>query len=77
MIRDYCFVGDVVKANLLALDQGQNDTFNIGMGKETTTLDLFRTIFEQVKKAKTDLNDELREPKRELARPGDIEKAAQ
>ena len=74
MIRDYCFVGDVVKANLLALDQGQNDTFNIGTGKETNTLDLFRIIFEEVKKVKTDLDDQLREPKRELARPGDITK---
>jgi len=75
MIRDYCFVGDVVKANLLALDQGQNDTFNIGTGKETNTLDLFRIIFEEVKKVKTDLDDKIREPKRELARPGDITKS--
>ena len=41
MIRDYCFVGDVVKANLLALNKGKNDTFNIGTGKEINTLDLF------------------------------------
>jgi len=75
MVRDYCFVGDVVKANLLALDQGQNDTFNIGTGKETHTLDLFRIIFEEVKKVKRDLDDKLREPKRELARPGDITKS--
>jgi len=34
MIRDYCFVGDVVKANLLALDQGQNDTISTGTGKK-------------------------------------------
>jgi len=75
MIRDYCFVGDVVKANLLALDQGQNDTFNIGTGKETNTLDLFRTIFDEVKKVKTDLDEKLREPQREFARPGDITKS--
>ena len=75
MIRDYCFVGDVVKANLVALDQGENGTFNIGTGKETNTLDLFHIIFEEVKKVKTDLDDKLREPKRELARPGDITKS--
>jgi len=75
MIRDYCFVGDVVKANLLALDQGQNHAFNIGTGKETNTLDLFQIIFEEVKKVKRDLDDKLREPKRELARPGDITKS--
>ncbi len=33
MIRDYCFVCDVVKANLLALDQGQNDTISTGTGE--------------------------------------------
>ena len=75
MIRDYCFVGDVVKANLLALDQGENDIFNIGTGEGTNTLDLFRIIFEEVKKVKTDLDDKLREPQRELARPGDITKS--
>lgn len=75
MIRDYCFVGDVVKANLLALDQGENDTFNIGTGEETNTLDLFRIIFEEVKKVKTDLDDKLREPKRGSARSGDITKS--
>ena len=75
MIRDYCFIGDVAKANLLSLDQGQNDTFNIGTGEQTNTLDLFRIIFKEVKKVKKDLNDNLWEPKRELARPGDITKS--
>jgi UDP-glucose 4-epimerase len=72
MIRDYCFVGDVVKANLLALDHGENDIFNIGNQKGTNTLDLFHIVFEEVKKVKIDLTDNLHEPKRELARPGDI-----
>jgi len=75
MIRDYCFVGDIVKANLLALDQGENDVFNIGTGKGTTTLDLFRIIFKEVKKVKTDLADNIQEPKREVSRPGDIAKS--
>lgn len=75
MIRDYCFVGDIVKANLLALDQGENDMFNIGTEKGTNTLDLFRIIFEEVEKIKTDLDGALQEPKRELARPGDITKS--
>ena len=75
MIRDYCFVGDVVKANLLALDQGENDVFNIGTEKGTTTLDLFRIIFTEVKKVITGLADTLQEPKREVARPGDIAKS--
>ncbi len=75
MIRDYCFVGDIVKANLLALDQGENDMFNIGTEKGTNTLDLFRIIFKEVEKIKTDLDSTLQEPKRELARPGDITKS--
>lgn len=75
MIRDYCFVGDIVKANLLALDHGENDMFNIGTEKGTNTLDLFRIIFEEVEKIKTDLDGALQEPKRELARPGDIAKS--
>jgi UDP-glucose 4-epimerase len=75
MIRDYCFVGDVVKANLLALDQGENDIFNIGTEEGTNTLDLFQAIFEEVKRVKTDLDNRLQEPKRELARPGDITKS--
>jgi len=75
MIRDYCFVGDVVKANLLALDQDENDIFNIGTGKETNTLDLFQIVFEEVKKIRIDLDSNLQEPKRELARPGDIAKS--
>ena len=75
MIRDYCFVGDVVKANLLALDQGENDIFNIGTEEGTNTLDLFQVIFEEVKRVKTDLDNRLQEPKRELARPGDITKS--
>ena len=75
MIRDYCFVGDIVKANFLALDQGENDMFNIGTEKGTNTLDLFRIIFKEVEKIKTDLDGTLQEPKRELARPGDITKS--
>ena len=75
MIRDYCFVGDVVKANLLALKQKENDIFNIGTGKGTTTLDLFHIIFKEVQKIKHDVDATLREPKRDLARPGDIAKS--
>jgi UDP-glucose 4-epimerase len=75
MIRDYCFVKDVVKANLLALDRGERGTFNIGTGKGTNTLDLFRLVFEEVNKVRTDLDKKLRQPERQLARPGDISKS--
>ncbi|MEJ2634639.1 MAG: NAD-dependent epimerase/dehydratase family protein [Calditrichia bacterium] len=42
--RDYVFVGDVVKANELALDSGTNKIYNIGTGVETDVNELFRTI---------------------------------
>jgi UDP-glucose 4-epimerase len=40
-IRDYVYVKDVAKANLLALDYPHNDAFNIGTGQETTVNQLF------------------------------------
>lgn len=42
--RDYVFVGDVVQANLLALDYNKSDIFNIGTGIETDVNYLFRTL---------------------------------
>jgi len=45
--RDYVFIDDVVKANLLALDLPDNfsdPVFNIGSGKETTLNELYKKI---------------------------------
>jgi UDP-glucose 4-epimerase len=42
--RDYVFVKDVAQANLLALRKGSQGVFNIGTGKATSVLDLFRAI---------------------------------
>ncbi len=39
--RDYTFVGDVVKANVLALEHPGSDSFNIGTGIETNVNQLF------------------------------------
>lgn len=39
--RDYTYVGDVVKANLLALHSSGSDIFNIGTGKETNVNEIF------------------------------------
>jgi UDP-glucose 4-epimerase len=41
--RDYVFVGDVVRAMLLALDN-QGGVFNIGTGVETSVLELYDAI---------------------------------
>ncbi len=42
--RDYVFVGDVVKANLLALNDKATDIFNVGTGLETDVNKLFNYL---------------------------------
>lgn len=42
--RDYTYVGDVVKANLLALHLSGSDVFNIGTGKETNVNEIFSKL---------------------------------
>jgi len=42
--RDYVYVGDVVAANLLALESSYTGPLNIGTGKETDVLTLFRML---------------------------------
>jgi len=75
MVRDYTFVGDVVKANKLALTKGSLDHFNIGTGRETRTLQLYETVFQVFRKLSRKSVDHLSLPIRELARPGDLTKS--
>ncbi len=42
--RDYTHVSDVVAANLLAMEQGNNDIYNIGTGVETSDKEMFDTL---------------------------------
>ncbi|MDO8550833.1 MAG: NAD-dependent epimerase/dehydratase family protein [Ignavibacteria bacterium] len=42
--RDYVYVGDVVKANLLALNDDVCDIYNVGTGKETDVNELFHKL---------------------------------
>ncbi len=44
--RDYTYVGDVVRANVLALHAKHSDTFNVGTGVETDVNVLFRKLAE-------------------------------
>ncbi len=46
--RDYTFVGDVVRANVKALDYDKSDIFNVGTGKETDVNVLFRMLRDAV-----------------------------
>lgn len=43
-VRDYTFVGDVVAANLLALDKGERTAVNIGTGVGTSVNEIFRLL---------------------------------
>ena len=72
MIRDYCYVGDIVKANIKALTNGENDVLNIGTGKGTRTHELYDIIFNAVKGKQPGIPDELSKPSRYHARSGDI-----
>jgi UDP-glucose 4-epimerase len=42
--RDYVFVADVARANILALDRGDDDVFNVGWGVGTSVNTIFRTV---------------------------------
>ncbi|HDK36155.1 MAG TPA: NAD-dependent epimerase/dehydratase family protein [Bacteroidetes bacterium] len=48
--RDFVFVGDVVRANLLALDYPKSDVFNVGTGIETDVNIVFRELNKIVRK---------------------------
>lgn len=75
MIRDYCFVGDVVKANLIALEKGSGGVFNIGTGVGTHTLDLYNAIFDSISINARVLAPELKTPSFGPARPGDLRRS--
>ncbi|MEF3168256.1 MAG: NAD-dependent epimerase/dehydratase family protein [Deltaproteobacteria bacterium] len=74
MIRDYCFVGDVVQANLSALERGSGTAFNIGTGRETRTRELFDAICSAIER-KLPLDPALKEPLTAIARPGDLSRS--
>lgn len=42
--RDYVYVGDIVAANLRALDANCQGTFNLGWGKQVSDLEVFETV---------------------------------
>ncbi len=42
--RDYTYVADIARANLLALKRGKNETINLGWGKKVSDRQIFNTI---------------------------------
>ena len=64
-VRDYVYVEDVARANVLALEKGGGESCHIATGIPTSTLRIFETI-----KAAT--HSEMN-PVHEAARPGDVQ----
>ncbi|WP_423793014.1 SDR family oxidoreductase [Methanocaldococcus indicus] len=58
--RDFVYVKDVARANLLALDW-KNETVNIGTGKETSINELFKIIANELNFKKSPIYDKPRE----------------
>jgi len=65
-VRDYVYVGDIVAANLLALDRAPGQMLNIGTGVGVSVLDIVRAL-------NVALGTQL-EPVYEPARPGEIQR---
>ncbi|MCX7966171.1 MAG: NAD-dependent epimerase/dehydratase family protein [Syntrophorhabdaceae bacterium] len=72
MIRDYCYVNDIARANIIATENKKRGIFNIGTGKGTTTIVLYKEIVKILRKKGVFIPDDFDEPQRALARPGDI-----
>jgi len=75
MIRDYCYVGDVANANLLALEKGNGEAINIGTGKEVRTMMLYLELLETYQQITGKDIRHLKNPLKAPARPGDIPKS--
>ncbi len=75
MTRDYCYVGDIARANLAAIVKGSAEVLNIGTGIATHTLDLYEGIFEAVNERLPSLEKSLKVPTTGAARPGDIKRS--
>ena len=65
-VRDYVYAGDVARANLLALERGQNVTVNISNDKGTTVNEIFDALNEVI--------GFKQEPLRKPLRAGEVEK---
>ncbi len=46
--RDYCYIEDIVKANVIALRRGKNETMNLGWGKKITDQKIFDEIAKNI-----------------------------
>jgi len=75
MTRDYCYVKDVVNANIMALTKGSGETINIGTSIETTTGQLYRIILQIMRTYGYATKPIYDKPKKAPARAGDIKRS--
>lgn len=75
MTRDYCYVGDIARANLMALNGGSGEVVNIGTGTPIATRQLFYAIRDALELTKGNLGDSLRDPLYGSARAGDLRRS--
>lgn len=61
--RDYVYVGDVVRANLAAMDYAGSGIFNVGTARETSVNELFRMLRDEIAPEMDELH--------EAGRPGE------
>ena len=66
--RDYCYVGDIAEANVLALNSPVSGVYNLGRGIEVTDLEVFETVRTAVGLEMT--------PRFAPVRPGEVEHIA-
>lgn len=66
--RDYCYVGDIAAANVLALNSPVNGVYNLGRGIEVTDLEVFEAV-------RTAVGSDMA-PQFAPVRPGEVEHIA-
>jgi len=76
MTRDYCYVGDVVRANIQALTKGGGEVINIGTSRETSTGALYREILAVMREHGYAEDERFDHPQKGPARPGDLRRSA-
>ena len=74
--RDYVYVGDVVRANQLALTLGGGGTFNIGTGRQTAIRTVFDTVRDAVDRLLGGDRPGPRQPEYAPARAGEVCRSA-
>ena len=75
MTRDYCYVKDIVNANINAVTLGDNKVLNIGTSIEVTTGELYRTILSACRKKGKAKDAKFDSPEKGAARPGDLRRS--